>query len=255
MPQKRLKLVVAYDGTEYSGFQVQKNADSIQGRIEEALSRMHKRAVRIAAAGRTDAGVHARGQVISFDSEIEALEEAAWPRAINTYLPPAIQVRSAKIVDDEFHARYSARARVYTYHCSVATFRDPFTSRYLLRLRRVPDLRALNAYAGTILGRHDFATFAGTGDQSASSVREVIDAAWFATAPGPVFKVAANAFLWKMVRSLVGTMLDLESRGAPVEDMRRILESRRRREAGPTAPAHGLFLDRVVYPGESEAEK
>ncbi len=252
MPNRRLKLVVAYDGTDYSGFQVQKNAESVQGHIEDALSRLHKHGVRIAAAGRTDAGVHARGQVISFDSDIASLGAAAWPRAINGYLPRAIRVRSAAIVDDKFHARYSAKARVYTYHCSAETFQDPFTSRFVLRLRRAPDLRLLNAYSVQVLGEHDFSTFVGAGDQSASRVRQVMDAAWFATATGPVFKIVANAFLWKMVRSLVGTMLDLEARGIEADEMGRILASRGRHAARTTAPAQGLFLDYVVYPPETD---
>lgn len=250
MPLRNCRLILAYDGTDYSGFQIQANAPSVQGDLEAGLSRMHKHPVRVVAAGRTDAGVHARGQVVSFQSDISGLSEADYPRAVNSFLPRAVRVRAAAFVDSDFHARYSARARQYTYYFSTAGVLDPGAERYRLRLRRVPDLRLLNAYAREILGDHDFTTFAGAKDLSRSFRREVLHACFYPEGTDLVFRIAANAFLWKMVRSLGGTMLDLVARAAPPEEMRRILESRDRSEAGATLPPQGLFLDRVFYPGD-----
>ena len=240
-------LTLAYDGTDFAGWQVQSAQRTVQGVLEAALARMLDRPVRVRAAGRTDAGVHALGQVASFSAPISFPPER-WAVAVNSYLPPDVRVLAARPVAAQFDARRSARARAYRYQLTSGEVGWPHLRRYCYHVRHPLDLRHLNRAAGYLVGEHDFTAFAAAGDSSRCKVRRVLSAAFFPGTPCVVFRIVATSFLWKMVRSIVGTLLELAVMEAPAADVRRLIEARRRADVGQTAPARGLFLERVWYP-------
>lgn len=251
-------MTVAYDGTDFAGWQIQAAQRTVQGVLEGALTRMHGHRVRVTAAGRTDAGVHALGQVVSFRTGIDSLTPAVLPRALNAFLPGDVRVIDAAGAADGFDARRSALLRVYRYQLLPGR-QLPHLRRYTLWVRRALRLEALNRMAAAIVGEHDFTTFAAAG-ASGAAVRRVEQASFFAEGPLIVFRIAARSFLWKMVRSLVGTMLALEAEcgadaecgaAAPGARMAELLAEPRRERVGQTAPAWGLFLDRVWYAGDT----
>lgn len=250
---RTIRATVAYDGTDFAGWQIQDRQRTVQGVFEQALARMHGERVPVRAAGRTDAGVHALGQVVSFRTGIDSLTPEVLPRALNSYLPDDVRVVDAREEEDGFDARRSARLRVYRYQLLPGR-QLPHLRRYTLWVRRPLRLEALNRMASAIVGEHDFTTFAAAG-ASGSSIRRVVQASFFADGPLIVFRIAAGSFLWKMVRSLVGTMLALEAecgadRAAPRARMAELLAARGRERVGQTAPAWGLFLERVCYAGD-----
>ena len=245
-------LTLAYDGTDFAGWQVQHAQRTVQGAVESALARMLNSPVRVRAAGRTDAGVHAVGQVANFMAPMSFPPER-WAVAINSYLPADIRVLAARPVAAAFDSRRSAVARAYHYQLLSDTVGLPHLRRYCFHLRRRLDLRYLNRAASYLIGEHDFTVFAAAGDSSRSKVRRVISAAFFPRTPFVVFRIVATSFLWKMVRSIVGTLLELADRGAPAADVGQLLARRTRAEVGQTAPARGLFLERVWYPPHLES--
>ena len=242
----RVKLVIAYDGTDFSGWQIQKNARSVQDEIEKALAVIHDGQIRVTGSGRTDQGVHARGQVAHFSAEQE-LEAERYVPALNSRLPDDIRILKAETAPDDFHARYDAVRRCYKYYLSEQKYPDLFQRKYCTGIGRSPDLNLLNRYAAQIVGVHDFTTFAAAGDKSKSKVREIFSAAFYREGEYIVFKICGNAFLWKMVRSITGTMIELEAKNRPEWDMKEILEAADRNAAGITAGAKGLFLEKVYY--------
>ncbi len=246
MARRNIKVILAYDGTDFCGWQIQRSERTVQRVVEEALERLHEHPVRVNAAGRTDSGVHARGQVISFESEASVPDDRL-VMAMNSRMPRDVRAIAASIVDDDFHARFSARRRIYKYYIQPAGYSDPFTRRYCLTVKRKLDLQRLNGYARKIVGVHDFTTFAAAGDASESMTREVFSSAFHVEGRFVVFRIEGNAFLWRMVRSLVGTMLMCDADEKPPEFFAEILQRRDRGLAGDTAPAKGLSLHRVIY--------
>lgn len=245
----RIKAVIAYDGTGYGGFQRQKNAPSIQHALEVALEKLTGTSTGIVAAGRTDAGVHAEGQVIAFDT--------SWPhslldlqRGLNALLPEAIAVLTLQLAPDDFHPRYAALCRCYRYVLYLAAARNPLVSRYSLHISRRLGLEAMQAAAQQLVGRHDFAAF-GSPPKGENTVREVYRAEWSAEGEWLYFDIAANAFLYRMVRMLVGTLLRVGYGALTPDEFGEILQNRERRRAGPAAKAKGLCLRQVVYPDET----
>lgn len=241
----RVKATVAYDGTEYRGFQWQATGPTVQEALEKALARITGTRARVLAAGRTDAGVHAEGQVIAFDTtwrhSLSDLE-----RAMNAVLPPDSAVRDLVQVAPDFHPRYDARSRRYRYTVYNAPVRSPLARRTSLHLSGPLDLRAMEAATALVVGEHDFAAF-GRPTQGVVTVRRVIEAGWITEAPWLFFEIEANAFLFRMVRSIVGTLLQIGRGRLPRDEFGAILASRDRSRAGKTAPAHGLCLIRVRY--------
>lgn len=241
----RVKAVVSYDGAGYGGFQRQKNAPTIQQELEEALERLTQSPARILFAGRTDAGVHAEGQVIAFDTawkhSLEALEQA-----LNVQLPPAVAVRELSQAAEDFHPRYAAQSRWYRYTIYRAATRNPLARAYSLHVRRPLDVAAMQVAATFVLGRHDFAAF-GSPPQGESTVREVFRAAWTEANPWLTFDIEANAFLYRMVRMLVGTLLRVGYGALTPAAFGDILQSQDRRKAGPAVAAEGLVLKAVRY--------
>jgi tRNA pseudouridine38-40 synthase len=243
----RVRAVVAYDGTDYGGFQRQANAPTIQSALETALAQVTQEPVGIMAAGRTDAGVHARGQVIGFDT--------AWrhtpgdlQRALNAVLPADIAVRDVEEAAPDFHPRYDARSRGYRYTVYNAPERCPLARRHSLHVPDVLDVAAMQRAARSLVGEHDFATFGQSPQgQGKSTVRRVLAAEWGGEPPWLTFDIEGNAFLYRMVRSIVGTLLQVGRGGMSEEEFEVVLAARDRSQAGPTAPPHGLCLIEVKY--------
>jgi tRNA pseudouridine38-40 synthase len=243
---------VAYDGSDFFGWQVQKTGRTVQGEIEASLERMHGHAVRIQGAGRTDSGVHATGQVANFFSDLDSIPAPTFREALNSYLPQDIRIVRSSQAAPDFNAKNSARMRVYGYNLYDAEVGYPHLRRYCWKIRYRPDMGNLNSLAACLVGEKDFSTFAAAGDASKSRVRKVHAAHFFPSGPFLVFRVAASSFLWKMVRSFLGTILELDRNGLGAKSMLEILESRDRSRAGSTAPARGLFLERIVYDDDAD---
>lgn len=250
MPVRNIRLTIAYDGSEFVGWQVQKNGRTVQGVIEEALARMHGHPVRIQGAGRTDSGVHATGQVGNFLSDLDSIPGPRWCVALNSYLPHDVRALDSREAEPSFNAKESARLRQYAYYLLPAAIGLPHLRRHCWKIARRPELAALNALASVLLGTHDFTTFAAAGDPSRSKVRRVTASCFHPEGPFLVYRIAASSFVWKMVRSVLGTMLELEEKGLPPAELAAALAACDRLRAGPSAPARGLFLERVVYDAE-----
>jgi tRNA pseudouridine38-40 synthase len=244
---RNIRLTLAYDGTDFSGWQVQNNARTVQGVIEEALQRMHRHPVRIQGAGRTDSGVHATGQVASFRTDLGSIAGTQWQVALNSYLPADVRVLASAEEAMTFNAKSSALGRLYAYYLFPGAAAPPHLRRYCWRIGRMPRVDLLNRLAAVFVGTHDFTTFAAAGDSSKSKVRRVHCSAFYPEGRMLVYRVEASSFVWKMVRSLVGTMLEYEAAGRSPGQLAEALASRRREQAGSSAPAWGLFLERVLY--------
>jgi tRNA pseudouridine38-40 synthase len=247
VPTRNIRATVAYDGTAFSGWQVQKNARTVQGVIEEALQRMHGHSVRIQGAGRTDAGVHASGQVGNFFTDLDSIPGRTWAVAVNSYLPHDVRLLDSQEVAATFNAKTSAVQRVYAYHLLPAVVAPPHLRLYAWKITRRPDAAALNRLASVFVGEHDFTTFASARDRSRSKVRCVYAAAFHPQGQLLVFRMAASSFVWRMVRSVVGTILEFEQNGRSPAALSEALAARDRAQAGMSAPARGLFLEQVVY--------
>ncbi|HDQ71576.1 MAG TPA: tRNA pseudouridine(38-40) synthase TruA [Chloroflexi bacterium] len=241
----RVRAVVAYDGTDYSGFQRQANAPTVQEALEIALEQVTQEAVSILAAGRTDAGVHAAGQVIAFDTSWRHGPKVL-QRALNAVLPRDVVVRDVERAALDFHPRYDAIRRYYRYSLYNAPVRCPLARRFRLHVAKPLDVGAMQQAAQILLGEHDFAAF-GQPPQGTVTIRHVFRAEWKGEAPNWAFDVEANAFLYRMVRSIVGTLLQVGQGRMSVEAFENVLASRERGQAGPTAPPHGLCLIKVLY--------
>lgn len=251
MKGRAIRLVVSYDGTDFGGWQRQKNARSVQEELEKALEKMHGHPVRLTGAGRTDAGVHALGQVAGFFTDIASIPAGKFLPALNQLLPRDIRIVAAGDAPPDFHARFDASLRKYRYFILYGDAQDAFSQRYAWHVSRQPSIGKLNAMASVIAGEHDFSAFASAKDISLSKCRFIQDSSFWFEGEKLVYQVSANAFLWRMVRSLVGTMLFFEPKCGDEKDaaslMKSILESRDRKLAGPTAPPQGLFLWHVEY--------
>lgn len=262
---RTLCALVAYDGTDFHGFQFQANAPSVQGVLEAGLDRVCERLDRVVGAGRTDAGVHANGQVVAV-SVAWRHEMAALERAWNVNLPPAVRVRRVQEAPAGFHPRFSAVSRTYRYMVQAywpqagfpAPRSAPLTDRYALLETRRLDLTAMNQAAAYLVGSHDFATF-GQPPQGETTERHVLAAVWqerrcslpdLDRFPGRqlVFTITANAFLRQMVRNVVGTLLAVGRGELTPEVVRMALVAHDRSRSAPPAAAQGLVLERVTYP-------
>jgi tRNA pseudouridine38-40 synthase len=249
---RTIKLLIAYDGTDFSGWQRQDRLPTVQGALEGALEKLHKRPVALAGAGRTDAGVHAAGQAATFQTDIAGIPAERFVPALNSLLPRSIRVLDSRAAPDKFHARFDAKSRSYRYHLICGRPALPQELRYGLQLWRRPNLELLNAYARIFRGELDCSLFARPGDPSRSRSRYFFNAAFFTAGDTLIFEIQANAFLWKMVRSMVGTLLRCEEQGSSPEELRAIVASGDRNLAGPTVPPNGLFLWRVEYYGSEQ---
>ena len=241
----RVRAVVVYDGTDYGGFQRQANAPTVQAALETALAQVTQETITILAAGRTDAGVHAVGQVIAFD--------VAWrhglddlQRALNAVLPADVAVQDVDQVAPEFHPRYDARSRRYRYRLYNAPVRWPLARRYSLHVAAPLDVAAMQRAARSLVGEHDFATF-GRPPQGEVTVRRVFVAELGGESPWLTFDIEANAFLFRMVRKIVGTLVAVGEGRISSGKVEEILQAQDRRRVKWLAPAQGLCLMQVDY--------
>jgi len=245
---RNIKLTIAYDGTNFCGWQRQDKERTVQGEIENALEKMHGHTVNLTGSGRTDSGVHAKGQEANFLTDIESIPADRFAPALNSLLSHEIRVLEACEAPPDFHARFSAKSRLYRYQflCKRETI-AVHESRYHLNLRRHPKIELLNAYGRLLFGETDCSIFAGAGDTSKSKNRYVYRAYFYMEKNALIFEICANAFLRNMVRSVAGTFLHYEESGTTPEKLREIIALGDRSLAGPTLPPDGLFLWKVAY--------
>lgn len=239
------RALVEYDGTAYQGFQRQRRGATIQGKLEQAIETIAAQKVNVIGAGRTDSGVHATGQVIAFEvnwrHDCQALE-----RALNANLPEDIAVRELQVAAAGFHPRFDARSRVYVYTIYTSPVRRPLQRFKAWHVRQRVDVALMNQAAETIVGEHDFATF-GQPPQGDNTIRNVCRAKWRQIEDVLTFEIEANAFLYRMVRSLVGSMKMVGEGRWMVTDFAAALAERDRSRAAQTAPPQGLCLTAVHY--------
>ncbi len=241
-----LKLSVEYDGTAYHGWQVQPGLPTIQGFLQETAKRISGEEVRITAAGRTDAGVHALGQVANFWTAKDLACES-WQRAFNGLLPPDIVVRSVEIAPEGFDARRSAKHKTYRYAILNAIHPSALDRHRLLHILDRLDVASMADAVASLIGEHDFSAFRAADGNSPNSVRRVYEASFLTQDHRLDFVVTANGFLKHMIRIVVGTLLDVGRGRLTPGAFREILQSKDRQRAGRTAPAHGLCLMQVSY--------
>jgi len=242
----QVKLVVEYDGTDYYGFQKQKYHSSIQYELECALSKLCNEPVRVVSSGRTDSGVHAKGHVVNFQTTA-ALPLSSIVKGVNSYLPYDIVVRNAQYVSSHFHARFSAKQKVYRYTLWNAPVRSPLVSRFTYHYAYPLDIAAMRKAARILQGRHDFKAFCAQNRTKKDTIRSLYAITIRKKGYLITCTFTGDGFLYNMVRNIVGTLL-LVGRGKIVyRDVCAILHSKDRSKAGPTAPAQGLLLVRVMY--------
>jgi len=241
----RYQAVVAYDGTDYCGFQRQANVPTVQETLECALGHVTREEVRVLAAGRTDAGVHAEGQVIAFDTRWVHGPDVL-KRAVNATLPRDVVIRTMSAAASGFHPRFDARSRRYRYTIYSSQVRSPFARRYSLHVVNEIDVAAMRKAADQLVGEQDYASF-GRAPQGKNTVRRVLSVDWSVQLPWIVFDIEANAFLYRMVRSVVGTLLEVGRGRFSAGEFGRILRSCDRSLAGATVAPQGLSLVRVNY--------
>lgn len=244
----RYKAIIQYDGTNYAGFQIQKNANTVQAEIEKTLKQLNRgQAVTIHPSGRTDAGVHARGQVIHFDFP-QSREPEKLRFALDTQTPNDISFLAVELVEETFHARYLAKEKVYHYHLDIGQSRNPFKRHYAAHYRFTLDLIKMRQAAKDILGTHDFSVFCAAGSSVEDKTRTIYAVEIIQTSETDLlFTFRGNGFLYKMVRLLVGTLLKIGNGGLPEDAIQRALEDQDKKMIGPTAHPEGLFLMEVKY--------
>ncbi len=244
MMERNIKLVIEYDGTNYFGWQRQVGQMSVQEALENAIQKLTQEDVRVTAAGRTDAGVHARGQVVNFRMH-KMLPVSRIKMALNAWLPDDIVIKDAEEVDAGFNSRFDAKKRIYQYFIlfeKSAVYRNCAWQFY-----HKADTSLLSPMAEMVLGRHDFGAFCRLNVQANHKMCQVYVSRWFQKEDFLVYRIEANRFLHGMVRTLVGTMMDAARGRFTPEQFGRILASGDRTLGGTTAPARGLFLEEVVY--------
>jgi len=244
---RRVAAIVEYDGTDFSGWQSQAHSVSLQDTVQDAVGFVAGHPVVTICAGRTDAGVHATGQVIHFDT-VAVRTPRAWVLGVNTKLPPAIALQWAGEVTAGFHARHAAIRRIYRYIILNRSARSALQRTRTAWIHRSLDAGAMHSAAQVLVGEHDFSAFRSIECQSKTPVRKVERIEVQRTGDTVWVEIEANAYLHHMVRNIVGTLLDVQREPDPKAAMARILAGGERREAGVTAPAAGLYLWRVEYP-------
>jgi|SRR5579871_1641109 tRNA pseudouridine38-40 synthase len=249
---RNLKLILAYDGSDFSGWQVQPDAATVQGTLASAIGRLTGEKVLPQASGRTDAGVHALAQVVTFVTE-SSVPTHNFGKALNDILPASVRVLLVEDVPAEFHARHSARAKTYHYRIYREAICPPFLARYVWHYPYPLEEKAMMRAARLVVGEHDFTSFAavdperGREEGPASNVRTIFSSTWKRDDEELVYTVRGSGFLHHMVRNLVGTFILVGKKTLAGDDITRILNAKHRSEAGATAPGSGLYLVNVEY--------
>ena len=246
--KQNYKIIVEYDGNNYSGWQVQKNtSQTIQQKLENALTRINKKRVRITGAGRTDAGVHAAGQTANFFLDVD-IPAHKIPIALNSELPADIICKKAEKVDEDFHSRFDARGKKYRYRILNSNFNSVFVRNFVYNVYKKLDIEIMQRAAKVFEGSHDFAAFCAAGSSAESTVREIYSLDLYAADNGEIWiDVIGNGFLYNMIRILAGTLIETGLGKRTLSELEFILQSCDRNNAGFTAPAQGLTLIEVFY--------
>ncbi len=243
---RNLKVVIAYDGTNYHGFQIQDNAITIQEKIQVALEKLLKQEARITSASRTDAGVHAKGHVFNLKIN-SSIPTEKFALALNTRLPADIIALSAQEVEDDFHARYFAKGKKYSYQIYNNDFQLPFFRNYTYHIKDKLDLSAMRQAAKCLIGEHDFSSFRAAGCNAKTPIREIYQIEIKKQGCLVKIEVKGSGFLYNMVRIISGTLIEVGLAKKKASQMKSILAARARLKSGFTAPAKGLFLEKVYY--------
>ena len=249
--ESRYRATVEYDGTDFQGFQIQVRARTVQGELEKAIGRITQKQVRVIGAGRTDAGVHAIGQVIAFDTSWRHSDQILH-RALNAVLPADIAIRHLTTTYSTFHPRFDAKWRQYRYTILSQPVRSPLWARTAYHVADTLDVEAMAEASQLLVGKHDFAAF-GKPTQGKSTFRHVFQTGWSVECPKSVygrllvFEITANAFLYRMVRNIVGTLVRVGQGKLPPEAVATLLESKDRAASGPPVPPCGLCLAHIQY--------
>lgn len=245
---RRYALVVEYCGADYQGFQRQASARrTVQGELEQALSRIAAQPITLICAGRTDAGVHATHQVVHFDCSVERTERA-WVEGANTHLPDSIRIRFAQQVPGEFHARFSAQARTYYYLTQIDRVRSAFLAANVTWIRQDLDVEAMQCAAQALVGEHDFSSFRASQCQAHSPVRRIEFVEVSRHGAHVLMRIKANAFLHHMVRNIMGSLYEVGRGSQSADWLAALLQLRDRNQAAATAPPNGLYFIGVDYP-------
>lgn len=254
--RRRVALELAYDGRFFCGWQSQEDGMSVQQTIEEAAKKLTgQQNITVAGSGRTDSGVHAMGQVAHIEMDDCTLPIQAFSYGLNSFLPKTVRIKKAWDVSPSFHARYSAMAREYRYFIKEGVNPDCFSDGLIWTCKSIPDIELLNSYAQVLVGTHDFTTFTSAKDICPSKVRDIYESGFSFTQSvyGEkvlCYRIVGNAFLYHMVRSLVGSMFEYALENRPCEEFERALDLKDRKLAGKTAPSDGLYLWSVCYDSE-----
>ena len=242
----RFFITLSYDGTRYHGWQVQPNGPSVQEKLQWALSTILRQDILVTGAGRTDAGVHARMMVAHFDVETMVYELQDLTYKLNRLLPQDIAIQKMESVSDEMHARFSATSR--TYHYYIHTVKDPFLRAYSCELHYPLEFQLMNEAAAILMTYEDFGAFCKAHADVKTTLCHITAAQWHQTSPSSwYFEITANRFLRNMVRAVVGTLIDVGRGRLSLDDFRKVVEGKRRTEAGESMPANALFLEEVKY--------
>jgi tRNA pseudouridine38-40 synthase len=244
---RNIKVLIEYDGTNYQGWQVQAKGPTIQGMIEEKLGLLAGERIHLVGSGRTDSGTHAFGQVAHFKTQSQ-MDVLSIRKALNSLLPSDIVIKKIEEVGEDFHARRQSKSKLYEYRILNRELRSAFHHGYAWHIPQKLNLKKMREATRYLIGEHDFSSFRSVGTPTRTAVRKVIRAEWERDREGFLyFKIEATGFLKQMVRSIIGTLVEVGKGKMTVLEFRKILESKDRKKAGPTAPAHGLFLKEVKY--------
>ena len=242
-----IKLTISYDGTNYCGWQVQPNGLSVQQVLEDALFAVTGEKIKVTGSGRTDAGVHAKGQVAHFERQKENIPAEKYAKALNAHLPPDIKVLKSEKAEENFNACKSAKRKTYEYKFYFSETELPLKERYAVHLSTKPDMAFVEECAKIFVGEHDFKCFCASGSSVKTTVRTIYNINVKETDGEIIFSVTGNGFLYNMVRSLVGTLLDAGYKRIEKEQLIDMLDKKERSLIGKTLPAKGLCLVEVLY--------
>lgn len=246
MKMRNIKMTIEYDGTNYCGWQIQDGGPTLQETIESRLKTIAKETIKTISSGRTDAGVHALGQVINFYTK-SRMDETPFLKAMNSLLPRDIAVKEVREVSLDFHARFSAKSKIYTYLILNSPLRSSFFERYAWHVPFPVDLESMKEAAKYLEGTHDFTSFRASSCGAKSPIRTILDSHIITKEDLIEITFEANAFLQYMVRNIIGTLVEIGRGKIRPIDMKHLIEAKDRKKAGPTSPPQGLFLIAVHY--------